>query len=90
MPIASGTSGNINLLYNLRYASIKSAFLNMGGTSTTLSADKNMDSFDITEVNGDYSLQVAGISYPQKPLSALNNKAGIFNEGFTCYINCIL
>ena len=79
-PIASGTSGNINLLYNLRYASIKAAFLNFGGTSTSTSANKNMDSFDITEVNGDYSLQVAGISYPQKPLSALNNKAGIFNE----------
>ena len=24
-PVASGTSGNINLLYNLRYASIKCA-----------------------------------------------------------------
>jgi hypothetical protein len=34
-PIASGTNGNINLIYNLRYASIKSAFLNFGGTSTT-------------------------------------------------------
>ena len=79
-PVASGTSGNINLLYNLRYASIKSAFLNIGGTSTSSSANKNMDSFDMTEVNGDYSLQVAGISYPQKPLSTLNNKAGIFTE----------
>jgi len=79
-PVASGTSGNINLLYNLRYASIKSAFLNMGGTSTTSSACKNMDSFDITETNGDYSLQIAGISYPQKPLSSSTNKAGIFSE----------
>lgn len=79
-PIASGTSGNINLLYNLRYASIKSAFLNFGGTSTTASASKNMDSFDITDANGDYSLQIAGISYPQKPLSSSANKAGIFSE----------
>ena len=82
-PIASGTSGNINLIYNLRYASIKSAFLNMGGTNTSNSlgsANKNMDSIDVTNSNGDYCLQIAGINYPQKPLSSLNNKAGIMNE----------
>jgi hypothetical protein len=82
-PIGQNTSGNINLIYNLRYASIKSAFLNFGGTSTsnsTGSANKNMDSFDITAGNGDYSLQIAGMSYPQKSLSTLMNKAGIMNE----------
>ena len=86
-PVASGVSGNINLIYNLRYASIKSAFLNIGGTiagtSTATdpnSANKNMDSIDLTVNNGDYSLQIAGISYPQKPLSTLNNKSGIMNE----------
>jgi hypothetical protein len=30
-PIGQSTSGNINLIYNFRYASIKSAFLNFGG-----------------------------------------------------------
>ena len=82
-PVASGTSGNINLIYNLRYASIKSAFLNIGGTSTSNSlgsANKNLDSIDLTNSNGDYQIQIAGISYPQKSLSTLNNKAGIFNE----------
>ncbi len=79
-PIASGTNGNINLIYNLRYASIKSAFLNFGGTSTTTSANKNMDSYDITAETGDYSLQIAGMSYPQKSLSSLMNRAGIMNE----------
>ena len=82
-PIGQSTSGNINLIYNLRYASIKSAFLNFGGTSTSDtvgSANKNMDSFDVTAGDGDYSLQIAGMSYPQKSLSTLNNKAGIFNE----------
>jgi hypothetical protein len=79
-PIAEGTNGNINLIYNLRYASIKSAFLNFGGTKNTLSANKNMDSFDVTAGTGDYSLQIAGMSYPQKSLSTLMNKAGIFNE----------
>ena len=79
-PIAEGTNGNINLIYNLRYASIKSAFLNFGGTKNTLSANKNMDSFDVTAGTGDYSLQIAGMSYPQKSLSSAMNKAGIFNE----------
>ena len=79
-PIASGSNGNINLIYNLRYASIKSAFLNFGGTSTTTCANKNMDSFDITQETGDYSLQIAGMSYPQKSLSSLMNRAGIMNE----------
>ena len=82
-PVASGTSGNINLIYNLRYASIKSAFLNIGGSSTSNSlgsASKNLDSIDLTNSNGDYQIQIAGISYPQKSLSTLNNKAGIFNE----------
>ena len=65
-PIAKDTSGNINLIYNLRYASIKSAFLNFGGTDPDLSANKNMDSFDVTAGTGDYSLQIVGISYPQK------------------------
>jgi hypothetical protein len=82
-PIGQNTSGNINLIYNLRYASIKSAFLNFGGTSTSDtvgSANKNMDSFDVTAGDGDYSLQIAGISYPQKSLSTKMNKAGIMNE----------
>jgi hypothetical protein len=79
-PFALGTNGNINLIKNLRYASIKSAFLNFGGSSTTNSANKNLDSIDPTSSNGDFSLQIAGISYPQKPLSSLNNKSGIMNE----------
>ena len=79
-PVASGASGNINLIYNLRYASIKSAFLNIGGTSTTYSANKNMDSIDMTSSNGDFQLSIAGVSFPQKPLSTLNNKAGVMNE----------
>jgi hypothetical protein len=78
-PLPSGSNGNANLIYNIRYSSVKSFFLNMGGTSTTLSANKNMDSVDVTS-GGDYSLVVSGFSYPQKALSAGLNKAGIYNE----------
>jgi len=79
-PVAAGSSGAVNLIFNQRFASVKSAYLNMGGTSTTYSANKNMDSFDITSGNGDYQLNVGGVAYPQKPLSTLNNKAGILQE----------
>jgi len=79
-PVASGSSGAINLIFNQRFASVKSAYLNMGGTSTTYSANKNMDSFDITSGNGDYQLNVGGVAYPQKPLSTSNNKAGVLQE----------
>ena len=78
-PVASGTSGAVNLIFNQRFASVKSAYLNMGGTANT-SANKNMDSFDITSSNGDYQLNIGGVAYPQKPLSTLNNKAGILQE----------
>ena len=86
-PVASATNGAINLIYNLRYASIKSAFLNIGGTATNSSggttsagsANKNMDSLDLTSSNGDYSLSIAGVSYPQKALNSAA-KAGIMNE----------
>jgi len=79
-PVASGSSGAINLIFNQRFASVKSAYLNMGGTSTNYSANKNMDSFDITSGNGDYQLNVGGVAYPQKPLSTSNNKAGVLQE----------
>ena len=52
-----------------QYASIKYAFLDFGGSSIPTFANKNMDSFDITSETGDYSIQIAGMSYPQKSLS---------------------
>jgi hypothetical protein len=79
-PVASGSSGAVNLIFNQRFASVKSAYLNMGGTAAGTSANKNMDSFDITTNNGDYQLNIGGVAYPQKPLSTLNNKAGILQE----------
>ena len=79
-PLASGLSGSQNFIFNQRFASVKSAYLNMGGTDATKSANKNMDSYDITSGNGDYQLNIGGVCYPQKSLSTVNNKAGIFQE----------
>ena len=78
--IALGISGSQSLSFNLRYASVKSAFMNFGGTSAVGSANQNFDSFDITSGNGDYQFSIAGINYPQKALSTKNNKAGCLME----------
>lgn len=77
--IPSGTSGTSNLVYNLRYASIKAMVLLLGGSSAQ-TANKLMDSVDITNNNGSYNFQVNGIYYPQNPLSTANNRGGILME----------
>jgi hypothetical protein len=78
--VSSGVQGTQSLVYNLRYASVKSAYLICGGTSASLSANGLMDSFDITSNNGDYCLQIGSQQYPQRPLSTTNNKSGILQE----------
>jgi hypothetical protein len=79
-PISAGSTGTINLYYNLRYASIRSLFLMCGGTNTTNSANKLMDAIDPTSANGSIQFYCNGTAIPQNPLSSLNNRAGILNE----------
>ena len=74
------TSGSLNLVYNQRFASVKSAYLNIGGTDAAISSNKLLDSYDITSGNGDYQFQIGSINYPQKSLSTTNNKSGILQE----------
>lgn len=74
-----GQAGALSLQYNMRYASLRSAFLNCGGTSAT-SANGQLDSFDITAGNGDYCLSIGGVQYPQRPISTSLNKAGAMME----------
>lgn len=77
--LPTGTSGTSNLVYNLRYASIKAMVLLLGGSSAQ-TANKLMDSVDVTNNNGSYNFQVNGVYYPQNPLSTANNKGGILTE----------
>ena len=78
--LALGVSGSQTLSFNLRYASVKSAFLNFGGGSAVGSANGNLDSFDVTGANGDYQFSIGGVNFPQKALSTKNNKAGCLME----------
>ena len=74
--LASGTSGQVSLVYNQRLASIKAAFIMFCGQGAT-SLNKQFDSYDPTSSSGDVSITVAGSAFPQRPLSYVNNKAGI-------------
>jgi hypothetical protein len=75
--VAINTNGSISLVYNQRLSSIKAAFILPTGQAST---NKWGDSYDITSSNGEYSLVVGGVSYPQRSLSTLNNKTYILQE----------
>ena len=75
--LGSGSNGSISLVYNQKYASVKAAYI-LCASGTSL--NKWGDSFDATSSNGEYSIMIAGQTYPQRALSTLNNKAYIVQE----------
>jgi hypothetical protein len=75
--LASGSVGQVSLVYNQRLASIRSAFLFMT-LPQTATTNGEFDSVDITSNNGSYQIIVAGTAYPQTPHNTSTNKAGIF------------
>ena len=75
--LAGGTpAGSYELIYNMRFASIKSLFAIMGNGD----GNKQFDSVDLSNSSDDYYFVVGGQNYPQKSLSAKTNKAGILQE----------
>jgi hypothetical protein len=79
--VPSGSSGTLNINFNVHYNSIKAAFLLFTQSGATLTLVNNQyDSVDITSGAGDYQILVGGVSYPQKPLSCTLNKSGILTE----------
>lgn len=76
--LAASTSGSLSLVFNQRLASVKSAFILGAGTHSS-SVNKWGDSYAISS-SCDYQLNIGGISYPQRPLSVIRNKAGIMQE----------
>jgi hypothetical protein len=77
--LASGSTGYIELIYNQRYASVKSLFA-INGCTAAACVNRAFDSVDITTNNGEYSFSVGGVIYPQRALSSLVNRAGILQE----------
>ena len=77
--LAAAVGGSASLVYNQKYASLKSAYILPSGSAVN-SLNKWGDSFDVTSGGGDYSIVIAGQTYPQRPLSSLNNKGYILQE----------
>ena len=77
--------GTQELVFNNRLSSIKSLFTILGGAGTSNVNGSYFDSIDITNSLGSYQFYVAGVPYPARPLSALRNKAGIFQELTDCW-----
>jgi hypothetical protein len=66
-------SGYSELVFNQRFASVKSLFsvLGCGGANAV---NGFYDSSDLTSGNGDYSFMIGGVMYPQKPISTSTAK----------------
>ena len=62
--IPVGSSGQLELVYNTRLASVKTCFLLNSSNST----NKIFDSFDVTTA-GDYIFSVAGKLFPARPIT---------------------
>ena len=75
--LGTGVSGQIALVYNTRLASIKAAYILASGLTAASGINKSFDSYDVTSSSGDYSLTIAGVQYPPRALSTVNNKNGI-------------
>lgn len=78
-----GSSGNQSIVFNQRYASVKAAIVSFSSASG-YGSNQSFEALDITQNQGEYSLTVGSIQYPQKPLSAVNNKTGVLQELRRC------
>jgi hypothetical protein len=72
--LAANTTGFIEIVYNMRFASVKSLFA-INGNRATAGSNGAFDSVDLTSSNGDYSFSVGGVLYPPAPISTRTAKA---------------
>lgn len=72
--LAAGSSGFIELVYNVRYASVKSLFA-INGNRATAGSNGAFDSVDLTSGAGSYSFSIGGVLYPPAPISTQTGKA---------------
>lgn len=70
--LVAGSQGFIELVFNQRYASVKSIFA-INGVGTA-GSNRAFDSVDLTSGNGDYSFSVGGVLYPPAPINTKTAK----------------
>jgi len=81
LPVSS--SGSQSLVFNQRYASVKAAIVSFS-SGAGYGSNQSFEALDVTQNLGDYSITIGSVQYPQKPLSAVNNKAGVLQELRRC------
>ena len=69
--IPSGTGGSQTYNFSMNYTSIKGVLLLPVATTTqyTQNALSGADTLDITQATGEYSINIGGRTYPDKPMS---------------------
>jgi hypothetical protein len=72
------TTGYNELVFNQRFASVKSLYAINGGGANGVNG--MYDSIDLTSNNGDYSFMIGGVLYPQKPISTSTCKTQALME----------
>lgn len=77
--LSSGITGSVELVYNMRLASIKSLFASFAGQNARC-VNGLFDSVDPTSANGELVYNIAGVSFPNRPVSTLNNKSAFLME----------
>ena len=78
--LSLGVTGSVDLVYNMRLASIKSLFAHFCGQNNAKCLNGIYDSCDPTSKNGDMVYTIAGTNYPSRPVSTLNNKSAFSME----------
>lgn len=76
--VPSATSGSQAYVFNMRFASIRSAFLCPNRADGA--GSKWAEFSDITSNNGDYQLLIGNQAFPQTQLSTALNESGILQE----------
>lgn len=88
--LPAGSNGSQTLTFNTRLSSIKSLVALFGGSGANQVNGSYYDSVEITTNvagagGGSYAFEIAGNQFPEKPLSAKNNKASIHSALADCW-----
>lgn len=77
----SGANGNLTLVFNQRFASIRSAIVHPSGSAVDANTiNGKFDAVDVTS-GGSYSINVGGVVFPQgAPINFGTNRAGALME----------
>ena len=78
--LSTGVNGSVDLIYNMRLASIKSLFAHFCGQSLAKCTNGIFDSCDPTSSDGELVHTIAGTNYPSRPINTKHNKSAVLME----------